>query len=193
MKYEEIQSVCKELGTVDIKGKDYVQVNQRVIAFRKLFPEGMIETEIVKLEDGVCVIKAMVYDGSHLMATGHAYEKEGSTFINKTSYIENAETSAVGRALGFLGIGIDESIASAEEVETAILNQGSKDPVAEDAIARKVILALGANMGKDEAYTIAWCEKLFGNTYKWEQFTEPMLAKCKVELSKKLQKQHGQN
>ena len=53
----------------------------------------------------------------------HAYEKEGSTFINKTSYIENCETSAVGRALGFLGIGIDGSVASADEVKTAILNQ----------------------------------------------------------------------
>ena len=57
-----------------------------------------------------------------------AYEKEGSTFINKTSYIENCETSAWGRALGNLGIGIDTSIASAEEVQNAVLNQGKKKP-----------------------------------------------------------------
>ena len=55
-----------------------------------------------------------------------AYEKEGSTFINKTSYIENCETSAWGRALGNLGIGIDTSIASAEEVQNAVLNQSPK-------------------------------------------------------------------
>ena len=62
-----------------------------------------------------------------IVATGHAQEKEGSTFINKTSYIENAETSAIGRALGLLGIGIDTSIASAEEVSTAIANQTKDD------------------------------------------------------------------
>jgi len=63
---------------------------------------------------------------NQILAVGHAYEKEGSTFINKTSYIENCETSAVGRALGMLGIGIDTSIATAEEVNIAIINQ---DPV----------------------------------------------------------------
>ena len=54
---------------------------------------------------------------------GTAYEKENSSFINKTSYIENCETSAVGRALGMAGFGIDVSVASYEEVATAIANQ----------------------------------------------------------------------
>lgn len=62
-----------------------------------------------------------------VLGTGTAYEKEGSTFINKTSYIENCETSAVGRALGMAGFGIDTSIASAEEVQNAIANQGTDD------------------------------------------------------------------
>jgi predicted Fe-Mo cluster-binding NifX family protein len=52
-----------------------------------------------------------------------AYEKEGSTFINKTSYLENCETSACGRALGMAGFGIDVSIASFEEVSNAIAQQ----------------------------------------------------------------------
>ena len=116
MKYEEIEKVCTNLGTMDIKGRDYILVNQRVIAFRKIFPEGRIVTEIVKLEGEMCVIKASIYDGETLIAVGHAYEKESSSFINKSSFIENCETSAVGRALGFVGIGIDGSIASAEEV-----------------------------------------------------------------------------
>jgi len=189
MKYEEIQKVCQELGTLDIKGKDYVLVNQRVIAFRKLYPGGSIRTKIEQLDDGMCVFRAEAYDDDdRLIATGHAYEKEGSTFINKTSYIENAETSAVGRCLGFIGIGIDDSIASAEEVQNAINNQ----PVDETAMSRKVVLALGNQMGKDEAYTIGWCEKLFGNTFKWADFTEPMLAKCKTELTKKLA-EYGKN
>ena len=58
--------------------------------------------------------------------TGVAYENEGSTYINKTSYIENCETSAVGRALGMLGIGIDVSIASADEMINEVNNQGKE-------------------------------------------------------------------
>ena len=60
------------------------------------------------------------------MGTGTAYEKENSSFINKTSYIENCETSAVGRALGMAGFGIDTSVASAEEVANAITQQDSE-------------------------------------------------------------------
>ncbi len=58
-----------------------------------------------------------------LLGTGTAYEKENSSFINKTSYIENCETSAVGRALGMAGFGIDTSIRSAEEMQNADLQQ----------------------------------------------------------------------
>ena len=67
----------------------------------------------------------MEISNGNVLATGHASEKDGSSFINKTSALENAETSAVGRALGILGIGIDTSIASAEEVGNAVQNQKS--------------------------------------------------------------------
>lgn len=112
------------MKTVDIKGKEYVEVNERVKHFRKEYAGWALETELLSNQDGVCVFKATVKDQDGVVkATGHAYEKEGSTFINKTSYIENCETSAVGRALGMLGIGIDTSIASSEEVQTAMANQ----------------------------------------------------------------------
>lgn len=136
MEYEDLEKVNKEMLSTNIKGKEYVEVNQRIKAFRKLYPEGTIETELISNEDGVCVFKASIYSDKNvyppviqrqidrkLLATGHAYEKENSTFINKTSYIENCETSAVGRALGMLGLGIDTSVASAEEVTNAINNQ----------------------------------------------------------------------
>lgn len=116
-----------KLKTVNIKGKEYVEVNVRIKAFRDMYPDGSIMTEIVSHQDGVCVIKAIAIIGGQIRATGHAYEKEGSTFINKTSYIENAETSAIGRCLGCLGIGIDTSVASVEEVANAIKQQGG-DP-----------------------------------------------------------------
>lgn len=124
MTYEEIVKASRVLCTTDIKGKAYVQVNERIKAFRMLIPNGTIATEIVAMEDGVVTMKTSVYDEQmHLLATGYAQEKESSSFINKTSYIENCETSAVGRALGMLGIGIDTSVCSAEELTNAINNQ----------------------------------------------------------------------
>ena len=89
-----------------------------------VYPQGQILTELLSNENGTCIFKAIVNDneGKNL-AIGTAYEKEGSSFINKTSYIENCETSAVGRALGMAGFGIDTSIASAEEVANAMQQQ----------------------------------------------------------------------
>ena len=128
MTFEDIQRVNEGLKTTDIKGKDYVEVNQRIKAFRQLCPDGFIRTELVSNENGMCVMKATVgtwseEGGMRILGVGHAYEKEQSSFINKTSYVENCETSAVGRAMGMLGIGIDTSVASAEEVRNAINQQ----------------------------------------------------------------------
>lgn len=125
MDYKELSKVNSEIKLTPIKGKDYAEVPERINAFRKLFPEGTIETEMVSCGNGVCVFKATISNDGKLLATGHAYEKEGSTFINKTSYIENCETSAVGRALGMIGIIGGSSIASYEEVANAKLNQNN--------------------------------------------------------------------
>lgn len=104
---------------------DYVQVNERIEKFYEKYPEGSIQTEIQSIVDGVVIFKAYAYRDREdtRPATGHAYEKENSSFINKTSYIENCETSAVGRALAMLGFEIKKSIASKEEVENAKLQQ----------------------------------------------------------------------
>ena len=101
-----------------------------------VYPEGAIETELQSNTDGFCIFKAWVYGSktwneetgwtSTLLGTGTAYEKENSSFINKTSYIENCETSAVGRALGMAGFGIDTSVASFEEVANAIQQQDAE-------------------------------------------------------------------
>lgn len=117
------------MKTVDIKGKPYVEVNERIKYFRTNYQDWAMESELISNENGVCVIKAIIRNPEGIVkATGYAYEKENSTFINKTSYIENCETSAWGRALGNLGIGIDTSIASAEEVLNAQLNQETTPP-----------------------------------------------------------------
>lgn len=132
MEYKKLEEINKILKTTNIKGKEYAEVNERIKAFWQLCPEGRIETNIYSLENGMCVIKAYVYENiedERPRATGTAYEKEGSTFINKTSYIENCETSAVGRALGNAGIGIDTSVASAEEVQNAIIQQDNNKKI----------------------------------------------------------------
>ena len=121
---ESLDKQQPELKTINIKGKPYVEVNERIKYFRANYQGWSIETEILSVDNGICIMKAIVRDDQgNIQATGHAFEKEDSSFINQTSYIENCETSAVGRALGILGIGIDTSIASKEEVENAQLNQ----------------------------------------------------------------------
>lgn len=121
--------------------KNYAEVNQRIKAFRMVYPTGTIETEMSSNENGVVIFRANVYDNEdRLLATGTAYEKENSTFINKTSYIENCETSAIGRALGIAGFGIDTSVASAEEVQNAINNQEVNDKPKTSKKTSKVVM-----------------------------------------------------
>ena len=131
MDWQSLVKANAAIRTTNIKGKEYAEGNQRVKAFRTLYPEGFITTEIICREGGLCIIKATVghyADGkSVILATGTAYEKEGSSQINRTSYIENCETSAVGRALGMAGFGIDTSIASADEMNNALLQQNTND------------------------------------------------------------------
>lgn len=164
MKYLDLAIANETIKTTDIKGKEYAEVNQRIKAFRMVYPQGTIVTDMISNENGVCIFKARVSDDNgHILGTGTAYEKEGSTFINKTSYIENAETSAVGRALGMAGFGIDVSVASAEEVQNAINNQEVTQEEADS-----YTLPFGRNKGKtlkevyeeDEKY-IQW---LISNT-----------------------------
>lgn len=124
---EQLKEVNSKLPTTDIKGKGYIMVKDRVNAFREVCPNGTIESEIIFHKDGEIVMKATVKDGDTVIATGTAWEKETNSFINRTSYVENCETSAIGRALGFAGFGIDESMASAEEVANAIKNQNKPE------------------------------------------------------------------
>lgn len=146
----------REIKTTPIKGKQYAEVAQRVAAFRKVYPSGSIETTIEKLDGGFCVMSAKVYDGEILLAVGHAYEKETASQVNKTSYIENCETSAIGRALGFCGFGIDASVASKEEVENADKQQEEAKKAQERDIQNKVdALDLVTEECKDKTLTDA--------------------------------------
>ena len=88
----------------------------------------------------------------NVVAQGHAHEEKGSSNINKTSYVENCETSAVGRALAILGIGIDTSIASANEVQDAIAKQETSTDVPTENIMDKAVTYIKSQTNKQKAF-----------------------------------------
>lgn len=114
------------MKSVNIKGKEYITVNERLIYFRTQpqYKGWRISEEVVSLDEKEGLFKVTIInpDGFE-MAVAHAQEYRDSSYINKTSFVENGFTSALGRALGYLGIGIDTAIASADEVQTAVKNQ----------------------------------------------------------------------
>ena len=111
---------------IDIKGKKYVLVSDRVQFFNKNYPNGSIITNLVSEPTSeMIIIQAIVRpDIKESMRQFTAYSQAviGDGMVNKTAALENAETSAVGRALGFMGIGVIESIASADEMHKARVN-----------------------------------------------------------------------
>ena len=116
-----IERYNKSKGKKEVK--QYAEVPQRVKAFRMVYPGGGIRTELLQDTGERCTFRAEVYDEEGaLLGSGTAFEEKKGT-INTTSYIENCETSAVGRALAFAGFGIDTSIASAEELQAALAKQ----------------------------------------------------------------------
>lgn len=151
--FEDIQKANSMVSTTSIKGKSYTEVNQRIKAFRMVYPDGFILTRINSHENGMIVFTASVgfYENGEafIIGTGTAYEKEGSTQINRTSYIENCETSAVGRALGMAGFGIDTSVASKEEVEQAIAQQET-EAIENKKIDKAKAKVLADKLVKDE-------------------------------------------
>ena len=167
MEYKDLEKVNSTLKGIDVKGKKYIEVNERIRAFRQLYPQGSITTEMLSNENGICVFKATVMVDGCELATGHAYEKENSTFINKTSYIENCETSAVGRCLGILGIGIDMGILSAEEVQNTIENQ--KDLITTEHLSKLMNKVIETETDLEkllEAYEVSHTNELTEKQYE---------------------------
>jgi hypothetical protein len=118
------------MKSVNIKGKEYITVNERLIFFRSQpqYKGWRISEEVVSLDEKEGLFKVTIINPEGFeMAVAHAQEYRDSSYINKTSFVENGFTSALGRALGYLGIGIDTAIASAEEVQTAVNNQPKDD------------------------------------------------------------------
>lgn len=117
-------------GKVKIHGKEYKTVALRVAEFRAAHPDYTIQTELIEANDVLVIMKATISVGGMVIATGYAEEVRSASKINSTSALENAESSAVGRALAFFGLGGTE-IASADEVANAIQQQNDATPLME--------------------------------------------------------------
>ena len=151
--------------TTNIKGKEYVEVNERIKFFRTCadYKGFSLLSEIVAFDDAHCIVKATITDveGKHI-ANGYAHEVKAGSTINKTSMLENCETSAWGRALGNLGIGIDTSIATYEEMSNTIQQQDNSPPAPPKVsrkdgavlIAKKITIAINDQAKNEIAYEL---------------------------------------
>lgn len=138
-----------------IKGKDYITVNERLKYFRsqERYKGWRINTEILHLNEKEVVMKAVIFDPKGVaVSDGIAHEVKGSTNVNNTSHIENCQTSAIGRALGTLGIGIDTSVSSADEVMNAQMNsyRQSNNDTAKKINELKTYILKNKDLIKDE-------------------------------------------
>lgn len=143
MEWKDIEKVNSEIKSITLKrsyrdkksgewkelSNDYVEVKERVIAFRKLYPKGQIIPEITFTENYVVCDCAILTDEGHILSKGHARELASKEFS-----LETCETSAIGRALGFVGLGISTSIASADEMNKVGQNEIFDEPMKDDLV-----------------------------------------------------------
>ena len=125
---------------VQINGKDYVTVAERLQRLHDQHEKVIIETEILRFDDEIVLVKAILKIDEKKFI-GHAQEVIGSSQVNSTSALENAETSAVGRALAFAGFGVNGGIASADEIIKAENNTdvlSDETPMATDSQMDKI-------------------------------------------------------
>lgn len=123
-RYKECIANLNKVPTVSIKGKQYSTVAERHRHLKKYFPESRIDEEIIFHDDNRVVVKTSLYIADQLYAVGHSEEMRNSSFINKTSALENAATSSLGRCISAFGLHGSE-YASADELTVALLSQGT--------------------------------------------------------------------
>jgi hypothetical protein len=117
------------MKTINIKGKEYVTVNERLKEFRNNFKDYALITEIIELGADYATVKASIIDEKGILrATGYAREVVAKSPINKYAFLENCETSAIGRALGNFGIGIDEAVCTADELIQKLSYEDKSEP-----------------------------------------------------------------
>jgi len=168
---------------ISIKGKDYVLVADRVIYFNEQYPMGSISTEIVRYEQKQVIIKATIkpeVDNARIF-TGYSQAIEGEGFINKTSALENAETSAVGRALAMMGIGVIDSIASIDEIKKAENTAKTIDTKSDENL-RRLKVELGKRGAKNGQEALKLLSELTGNGYTNLELSEQSAQEAYADI-----------
>jgi hypothetical protein len=197
----------KDSGVVNIHGKQYQTVALRVKNFREAHADFTLFTEIIHRDGEMVVMKASIMDDKgRVIATGHSEERRAASTINKTSALENAETSAIGRALAAFGLGGTE-FATADEVANAITQQrGPSGPIPAnhgagdelDAEQKKMVeltrdkIVIALADGKDfDAYALCESltdEMLHEKLYLWSLLDSKQRSAIKKQADKAKQK-----
>ena len=148
-----VKDINDRITKTNIKGKPYVMVKDRIAGFYEVCPNGRIVTELVEKTPDEVTFKAYIYEEDELLACAHANEIRQASAINRTSYVENCETSAIGRAIAAAtGIGIQDSFASYEEVAQAQRMQAEAGMLIGDDDADRLAALLGDRLPKALAY-----------------------------------------
>lgn len=166
--------------------EDYVTVAERIEQFYSAYPAGRILTSIIEhdREAGFALIRAEVYRNSEdtmPAATGHAFEVRGESYVNKTSYLENCETSSVGRALALLGFEVKRGIASREEMEKTARGAGSKTKSAAPPAAASQAAAPAAPDNRQASLDAQIKQAWKDAGYEPEKLTQTLNKRFKTE------------
>jgi len=138
--------------------EDYEPVETRIDRFWNKYPDtGRIATDLVKYEAGHYIIKASVFVNDTLMATGLADEHIEQKGVNARNALENAETSAIGRALANFNFAPKGKRPSREEMVKA--NVGQSLGAVETPAAENVLTFRSKGKVMDDAYN-AQADKL---------------------------------
>ena len=140
--------------SIDIHGKKYVTVAERLRDFRNDYPNYSLISDLIEFDANYCVVKATIMnEEGRVIATGLDFEDRANSNINKVSFVQNAETSAWGRALANFGYGTEEAVTSAEELVNSVVNQNPEvfsDKASDKQIAYLKTLLKKAGYGEDE-------------------------------------------
>jgi len=154
---------------INIKGNQYVLVSDRIKYFNDNFPNGSIHNELISFTDNTYIIKSTVIPDMSKpdrYFTGHSQAKIGQGTVNTTAALENAETSACGRALAMMGIGVIDSIASVDEMNKAASNDKIVDDYPQTYTQSTVSTPTGtcpkcgAPMARSKSTGKLYCSKL---------------------------------
>lgn len=148
---------------IDIKGKKYVLVSDRINYFNENYPNGSINTELVSSPNSeMVIVKSTVIpdvDKPARQFSDYSQAVIGEGMVNKVAALENASTSATGRALAYMGIGVIDSVASVDEMHKATTNTMKFATEKQIKWIRDTARGLNDQLGDDEEVD-KWVEEI---------------------------------